>query len=69
MGHLTHLLDKEQFYRIGRIDVLIVPVDGRVTSSYEELTEISTGISPSGLLLMPLNVYLSLNEFLEQAEH
>ncbi|MDP6430474.1 MAG: MBL fold metallo-hydrolase [Rhodospirillales bacterium] len=64
MGHLAHLLDKEQFYRIGRIDVLLVPVDGRVTLSYEELVHNIKGINPRVVVPMHFNVFSTLNEFL-----
>ncbi len=68
MGHLAHLLDKEQFYRIGRIDVLLVPVDGRVTLSYEELARNIKGINPRVVVPMHFNVFATLDEFLIQAE-
>ena len=68
MGHLAHLLDKEQFYRIGRIDVLLVPVDGRVTLSYEELVRNIKSISPRVVVPMHFNVFATLDEFLVQAE-
>ena len=68
MGHLAHLLDKEQFYRIGRIDMLLVPVDGRVTLSFEELARNIKGINPRVVVPMHFNVFSTLDEFLMQAE-
>jgi len=68
MGHLAHLLDREQFYRIGRIDVLLVPVDGRVTLSYEELVHNIKGINPRVVVPMHFNIFVTLDESLFRAE-
>ncbi|MEE2760832.1 MAG: MBL fold metallo-hydrolase [Pseudomonadota bacterium] len=69
MGHLAHLWNKGQLYQIGRIDLLIIPVNGRVTSRRKELTANFKAISPRCLVSMPFNEYVTLNEFLKQAEH
>jgi len=37
MGHLAHVLDDKQVFRMGRVDVALVPVDRIVSQSYEEL--------------------------------
>ncbi|NQV55654.1 MAG: MBL fold metallo-hydrolase [Rhodospirillales bacterium] len=67
MGHLAHMLNKEQFHRIGRIDVLLVPVDGRVTQSMDELVHNIRGINPRIVVPMHFNVFETLDEFLSQA--
>ena len=36
-GHLAHVLDEKQVFRLGRVDVALVPVDRIATESYEEL--------------------------------
>ena len=40
LSHLHHDLSEEDVSRIGRVDVLIVPVDGYVTMSHEEVMHI-----------------------------
>ncbi len=67
VAHMGHLLDKEQFYRIGRIDMLLVPVDGRVTLSFEELARNIKSINPRVVVPMHFNVFSTLDEFLVQA--
>lgn len=66
MGHLQHILDKKAFAKIGRIDVLLVPIDGRVTSSLEELVHNIKGIRPRIIVPMHFNAMFTAEEFLAQ---
>jgi len=53
LGHLHHMLSKEQVRRIGRIDVLFVPIDGTVTLSHEEAFDIIDQNKPK--IIMPIH--------------
>lgn len=53
LGHLAHFLSKEQVGRLGRIDVLFVPVDGRATISHQEAMRIIEQIRPR--LVIPMH--------------
>ena len=53
MGHLQHVLDQQALSGIGRIDVLLIPIDHRITQSYKELIHNIKGINPR--LLIPMH--------------
>ena len=53
MGHLRHILDQQQLTDIGRIDVLLIPIDRLVTQSYDELIHNIKGINPR--LIIPMH--------------
>jgi len=65
MGHLRHLLNQKQFSKIGRIDVLLIPIDRRVTQSYEELVHNIKGINPRLIVPMHFNAMFTAEEFLQ----
>lgn len=55
IGHLGHLhtrLSDAQFGRIGRLDILMVPIDGGMTQSLGSMTEITTRLYSSMILPM-----------------
>ncbi len=68
IGHLGHLhtrLDDAQFGAIGRLDILMVPIDGGMTQSLEAMTEITTRLQSSIVLPMhrhstPMSEFLGL---------
>ncbi len=66
MGHLRHMLEKEQFARIGQIDVLMIPIDRRVTQSFEELLHNLKGIRPRIIVPMHFNSLYTVDDFLSQ---
>ena len=66
MGHLKHILDTKAFAKIGRIDVLLVPIDRRVTQSIEELIHNIKGIRPRMIVPMHFNAMFAAEEFLMQ---
>ena len=43
LGHLHHKLDDSHFAQIGRIDILMVPIDGSYTMSLDGMSEIRSG--------------------------
>jgi L-ascorbate metabolism protein UlaG (beta-lactamase superfamily) len=55
IGHLGHLhtrLSDAQFGQIGRLDILMVPIDGGMTQSISSMTEITTRLYSSMILPM-----------------
>lgn len=55
IGHLGHLhtrLTDAQFGQIGRLDILMVPIDGGMTQSLGSMTEITTRLYSSMILPM-----------------
>jgi L-ascorbate metabolism protein UlaG (beta-lactamase superfamily) len=55
IGHLGHLhtkLSDAQFGQIGRLDILMVPIDGGMTQSIGSMTEITTRLYSSMILPM-----------------
>ncbi|MBX3583531.1 MAG: MBL fold metallo-hydrolase [Rhizobiaceae bacterium] len=55
IGHLGHLhtrLSDSQFGQIGRLDILMVPIDGGITQSLASMSEIATRLYSSMILPM-----------------
>jgi L-ascorbate metabolism protein UlaG (beta-lactamase superfamily) len=55
IGHLGHLhtrLSDSQYGQIGRLDILMVPIDGGMTQSIASMTEITTRLYSSMILPM-----------------
>ena len=52
LGHLHHFLSKEQVSRLGRIDVLFVPIDGAYTMSHAEALHIIGQVQPRVIIPM-----------------
>jgi hypothetical protein len=67
LGLLAHALDKAVVKRTGRIDVLLVPVDQRVSMSFEEIAHNIKIINPR--IVVPMHYFWagSLPTFLELA--
>lgn len=68
MGHLRHILDQKAFSKLGRMDVMLVPVDRRVTQSYKELMHNLKGINPRLIIPMHYNGMFTIQGFLERAK-
>jgi hypothetical protein len=54
LGHLHHALEDRHYAQIGRLDVIMVPVDGGLTLSHAGMSELVKRLSPSVLLPMHL---------------
>jgi L-ascorbate metabolism protein UlaG (beta-lactamase superfamily) len=54
LGHLHHGLEDRHFAQIGRLDVIMVPVDGGLTLSHAGMSELVKRLRPSILLPMHL---------------
>lgn len=55
LGHLHHTLDNSHYAAIGRLDIVMVPIDGGLTMSLEGMTEITRRLSSSIVLPMHRN--------------
>lgn len=70
LGHLHHALTPEHLKKLGRIDVLLVPVDGGYTLETFDMVEVLRSINAP--LMIPMHFFGSstLNRFLASArEH
>jgi L-ascorbate metabolism protein UlaG (beta-lactamase superfamily) len=47
LGHLHHKLDDSHFAAIGRLDILMVPIDGAYTMSLDGVSEITRRVRPA----------------------
>src|SRR3954471_9023255 len=52
LGHLHHKLDDSHFAAIGRLDILMVPIDGTYTMSLDGISEIARRLRASVVLPM-----------------
>jgi L-ascorbate metabolism protein UlaG (beta-lactamase superfamily) len=66
LGHLHHTLTQKQLDEMGRIDVLLVPVDGAFTMDMEGMVEVVRAIKAP--LMVPMHFFstFTLHEFLER---
>jgi len=53
LGHLHHRLEDSHYAAIGRLDVLMVPIDGGLTLSLDGMSEIARRLSSS--IIMPMH--------------
>ncbi|KJS15821.1 MAG: Zn-dependent hydrolase [Hoeflea sp. BRH_c9] len=65
LGHLHHPLEDRHFARIGRLDIVMVPVDGGLTLSHGAMTGIARRLQSSILLPMhrrgaPLSSFIEM---------
>lgn len=70
LGHLHHTLTSEHLKKLGRIDVLLVPVDGGLTLETFDMMEVLRSINAP--LMIPMHFFgpSTLNRFLAAArEH
>ena len=65
LGHLHHTLNQQQLNEIGRIDVVMVPVDGGVTLDIEGMAEVLQALKAP--LMIPMHYFstYSLRRFLD----
>lgn len=65
LGHLHHPLEPEQLRDIGKIDVLLVPVDGSWTLDLTGMVEVVKSLSPT--LVVPMHYFnkWTLSRFVE----
>ncbi|MBV9077044.1 MAG: MBL fold metallo-hydrolase [Methylobacteriaceae bacterium] len=68
LGHLHHTLTPEHLRQLGRIDVVLVPVDGTYTLDLEGMLEVLRAISPRVMIPMHFFGTWTLERFLERAK-
>jgi L-ascorbate metabolism protein UlaG (beta-lactamase superfamily) len=68
IGHLGHLhvrLDDSQFAAIGRLDIVMVPIDGTYTMSLDGISEITRRLRAS--VVLPMHRFMTpLEEFMQR---
>jgi len=66
LGHLHHTLTQQQLNEIGRIDVVMVPVDGNYTLDLDGMIEVLHALKAP--LMIPMHYFSSytLNRFLDR---
>jgi len=65
LGHLHHKLDESHFAQIGRIDILMVPIDGTYTMSLDGISEITRRLRAS--VVLPMHRFATpLDEFMQR---
>jgi L-ascorbate metabolism protein UlaG (beta-lactamase superfamily) len=65
LGHLHHQLDETHFAAIGRLDILMVPIDGTYTMSLDGISDITKRLRAS--VVLPMHRFATpLDEFMEK---
>uniref|UniRef100_Q07H07 Zn-dependent hydrolase n=1 Tax=Rhodopseudomonas palustris (strain BisA53) TaxID=316055 RepID=Q07H07_RHOP5 len=65
LGHLHHKLDDSHFAQIGRIDILMVPIDGSYTMSLDGISEITRRVRAS--VVLPMHRFMTpLDDFMRR---
>jgi L-ascorbate metabolism protein UlaG (beta-lactamase superfamily) len=66
LGHLHHTLTQQQLDDIGRVDVVLVPVDGTFTMDLDGMLEVLTALKAP--LMIPMHYFspLTLDRFLDR---
>lgn len=66
LGHLHHTLTQQQLNEIGRVDVVLVPVDGSFTLDLDGMVEVLQSLKAP--LVIPMHYFSSstLNRFLDR---
>jgi L-ascorbate metabolism protein UlaG (beta-lactamase superfamily) len=67
LGHLHHTLTQQQLNDIGRVDVVMAPVDGSYTLDLDGMMEVLTSLKPQ--LIIPMHFFspYTLARFLDRA--
>ncbi|HLX17219.1 MAG TPA: MBL fold metallo-hydrolase [Bradyrhizobium sp.] len=65
LGHLHHRLDETHFAAIGRLDIVMVPIDGTYTMSLDGISEITRRLRAS--VVLPMHRFATpLDEFMRR---
>jgi L-ascorbate metabolism protein UlaG (beta-lactamase superfamily) len=65
LGHLHHKLDESHFAAIGRLDIVMVPIDGSYTMSLDGVSEITKRLRAS--VVLPMHRFMTpLDEFMRR---
>lgn len=66
LGHLHHRLTDDHYAQIGRLDVLMIPVDGGYTLNVADMSKIASRLQSSVILPMHWFGEFSLQRFLDE---
>jgi L-ascorbate metabolism protein UlaG (beta-lactamase superfamily) len=65
LGHLHHKLDDSHFAAIGRLDIVMVPIDGTYTMSLDGISDITKRLRAS--VVLPMHRFMTpLDEFMHK---
>jgi L-ascorbate metabolism protein UlaG (beta-lactamase superfamily) len=65
LGHLHHKLDESHFAAIGRLDIVMVPIDGTYTMSLDGISDITRRLRAS--VVLPMHRFMTpLDEFMQR---
>jgi L-ascorbate metabolism protein UlaG (beta-lactamase superfamily) len=65
LGHLHHQLDDSHFAAIGRLDIVMVPIDGTYTMSLDGVSDITRRLRAS--VVLPMHRFMTpLDEFMDK---
>ncbi len=65
LGHLHHKLDESHFAAIGRLDIVMAPIDGSYTMSLDGVSEITKRLRAS--VVLPMHRFMTpLDEFMRK---
>src|SRR4029079_8448461 len=66
LGHLHHTLNQQQLNEIGRVDAVLVPVDGGATLDLDGMFEVLNSLKAP--LMIPMHFFSSytLNRFMDR---
>jgi L-ascorbate metabolism protein UlaG (beta-lactamase superfamily) len=67
LGHLHHTLNQQQLNEIGRVDIVLVPVDGNMTLDLEGMMEVLQALKAPQMIPMHFFSTFTLQRFLERA--
>lgn len=69
LGHLHHTLNQQQLNEVGRVDVVLVPVDGTYTLDAEGMVEVLKALNAP--LMIPMHYFsdYTLNAFLDRVRN
>ena len=68
LGHLHHTLTQPQLDTIGRIDVVMAPVDGNYTLDLDGMMEVLTALKAPLIIPMHFFGWYTLDRFLQRAQ-
>jgi L-ascorbate metabolism protein UlaG (beta-lactamase superfamily) len=65
LGHLHHKLDESHYAAIGRLDIVMVPIDGTYTMSLDGISEITRRLRAS--VVLPMHRFMTpLDDFMRR---
>jgi L-ascorbate metabolism protein UlaG (beta-lactamase superfamily) len=67
LGHLHHTLNQQQLNEIGRVDIVLVPVDGSMTLDLDGMIEVLQALKPPQMIPMHFFSTFTLHRFLDRA--